>query len=633
MENYQVLHMEKRVTISSGLNRHITRVEYVEVEDGPFKSHIEKKVWTPANADSGKTADNVELVSRIIAGSQGKIELSLQQAIDKRIQEVGIKPRVGQARSLEMILSGSPEIMNAMTREELLRWAKDSVDWAKKMWGEENVVSASLHVDEKTPHIHLIVVPIVKGQSRRTKNYHMNKGRKKKDFKTYKIDHDKLRLSADEVYNQRRLYTYHDSYYNEVGSKYGLSRGIKAEPGSRKTHKNSEEHNRELERQAAQTKALISELTAEYAEKKDLLDKVDSDLKSQKMEIASQQKTIEENKETIKEQENQKASTGIISDATDIQIIEKYKTIDELQAEIISLNRTIIDKNTEIKRLDANVKTRRAQLAANVDLEDVPKKGIMGGYNTEKVTAFIESVRLASLRQAMNSVPRDIEVDTDLRAEVERLRKVEDDYNDLINSPERLNQRLEYLRTDKKRRSITEVFKYILKKAVQILHFTVTHTKEGEDIFAKFVFEGETKQYAARLTPDERFMYTTKDYNSLQEAMDNINDQSWIKKKPLSEIRKIREKEDYIHKLSKSLSLMTGHEVMITDYIDDGVNTICFSQTQRRYLIINKTLDVWSTLDSRVNILPIPDNVLNTAKWTKEGNLKNLPTQGRGIKL
>ena len=85
MENYQVLHMEKRVTISSGLNRHITRVEYVEVEDGPFKSHIEKKVWTPANADSGKTADNVEFVSRIIAGSQGKIELSLQQAIDKRI--------------------------------------------------------------------------------------------------------------------------------------------------------------------------------------------------------------------------------------------------------------------------------------------------------------------------------------------------------------------------------------------------------------------------------------------------------------------------------------------------------------------------------------------------------------------
>ena len=251
----QVIHIEKRESIPSGLNRHITRQQFVTEGDTR-----KVEVWVPDNADPKKTKGNIELISRETENEDGiTYEMTLQQAVDKRIREADIRPRIGQVTSLEMIFSGSHDRMAAMSRKELKNWADDTVKWAKETWGEENVVSASLHVDEKTPHIHMIVVPIVTGQSRRT-SYQQNKGKSKKQ---YKIDHTKSRLCVNEVYTTGKLYAYHDSYAKEVSSKYGMERGVKAEPGSKKKHTNSIEYNRMLAAQAAEQQALVAELTAD----------------------------------------------------------------------------------------------------------------------------------------------------------------------------------------------------------------------------------------------------------------------------------------------------------------------------------------------------------------------------------
>ena len=37
---------------------------------------------------------------------------------------------------------------------KLDEWCRDSVEWMKRTYGSENVVSAVLHMDEETPHIH-----------------------------------------------------------------------------------------------------------------------------------------------------------------------------------------------------------------------------------------------------------------------------------------------------------------------------------------------------------------------------------------------------------------------------------------------------------------------------------------------
>lgn len=259
----QVLHIEKRHSISSGLNRHITRQQFV-IEGGTRVI----STWVPDNADVEKTAGNKEYISRSALTPDGNsINLTLQQAIDRRIKDAGVKPRKNQNTCLEMIFSGSHETMSNMSPEELNQWAEDTVAWAQKTWGKENVVSAILHVDETTPHIHMIVVPIVSGQSRRTQRKQATPQQSRKRRKNYNIDHNKLRLCANEVYTPGNLYRYHDNYAAEVSKNYGLQRGIIAMPGSKRKHTTSIEYNRELLRQETELQNQISELTADYQEK------------------------------------------------------------------------------------------------------------------------------------------------------------------------------------------------------------------------------------------------------------------------------------------------------------------------------------------------------------------------------
>ena len=185
----QVLHIEARKLIPPGLDRHITREYYVEDERGV----IHKVAWIPANADPARTKNNIELVSRSYIDKNGLLkQYSLQGAVNARLERAGIKPRNTQSTSLEVIISGSNDVLGQLDRDTIKKWANKALAWAQKTWGKENVVSATLHLDESTPHIHLVVVPIVTGESRRTKYDHDNS----RKGKHYRIDHTKERLSV-----------------------------------------------------------------------------------------------------------------------------------------------------------------------------------------------------------------------------------------------------------------------------------------------------------------------------------------------------------------------------------------------------------------------------------------------------
>lgn len=265
MGQYVVINIEKTQTISPVLERHILRVD-VRYEDG------QKIVtsWTPDNADPAKAMLNRELVSREYVDpltGQKKMR-TINQAIRHRIEEAGIKRlRPGQNTALEIILTGSPEILTGLDETGLDKWVKESMGWAGKTWGKENIVTAVLHRDEKTPHIHLIVVPIVQGLSRRSKARDEMLKRVGKKVKTKKRNTTGNRLSANEVYTQPRLYAYHTSYAKEVGAHFGLTRGVRGEKGSRKNPQKSIDYNRELERQKLETEAMIAEMRSDYSEK------------------------------------------------------------------------------------------------------------------------------------------------------------------------------------------------------------------------------------------------------------------------------------------------------------------------------------------------------------------------------
>ena len=236
--------------------------------DTGASDHIERKT-IPKNADPTRTHLNRELVE-FPDGVSDRTE-----AISHRIRTAGIKRKItpGQVRAIRIVLSGTHEDMMKIQDEGRLdEWCDDNLQWLHRTFGRENTVSAVLHMDEHTPHIHATVVPIVTGERRKAK-------KKQADSKrTYRKKANAVRLCADDVLTREKLVTYHDSYAKAM-EKYGLQRGVR---GSEARHTTTAQYYRDLKRQTGELEANMRQLQT----KQQQLDEVRKEIKSEKLEAA-----------------------------------------------------------------------------------------------------------------------------------------------------------------------------------------------------------------------------------------------------------------------------------------------------------------------------------------------------------
>ena len=65
--------------------------------------------------------------------------------------------------------------MRVQDEGRLDEWCDDNLQWLHCTFGKENTVSAVLHMDEHTPHIHATVVPIVTGERRKARKKQTSK--------------------------------------------------------------------------------------------------------------------------------------------------------------------------------------------------------------------------------------------------------------------------------------------------------------------------------------------------------------------------------------------------------------------------------------------------------------------------
>jgi hypothetical protein len=85
---------------------------------------------------------------------------------EARIAEVVTrKVRGDQVRAVEVIMTGSPEGFIRDKEGKAVdysksKWAGDNLRFLQEKYGKENIVSFTLHQDEKTPHVHAVIVPI-----------------------------------------------------------------------------------------------------------------------------------------------------------------------------------------------------------------------------------------------------------------------------------------------------------------------------------------------------------------------------------------------------------------------------------------------------------------------------------------
>ncbi len=129
------------------------------------QTHIERTI-APKNADPTRTHLNQEMIE-LPNGVQNRT-----QAIQYRLESAGLQRKIGknQVRAVRIMLSGSHEDMKRIEQAgKLNEWCKDNLDWLKKTYGADNIVSAVLHLDETTPHIHATMIPIVTGERRKKK--------------------------------------------------------------------------------------------------------------------------------------------------------------------------------------------------------------------------------------------------------------------------------------------------------------------------------------------------------------------------------------------------------------------------------------------------------------------------------
>ncbi|KAA6337229.1 Plasmid recombination enzyme [termite gut metagenome] len=216
--------------------------------DAGTSAHIERTIH-PKNADESRTHLNRELI-----GFPQSVK-NRTEAIQHRIENAGITRKIGknQVRAIGVMLSGTSEDMKRIEDAGNLNdWCADNVDWLQKTFGADNVVSAVLHRDETTPHIHATIVPIVTGERRKAKEEKPIEGKKK--YK--KKNPNAARLCADDVMARDKLKGYQDSYARRM-QVYGLQRGIE---GSQAKHINTQQYYRELYVKNENLKGEIEEL-------------------------------------------------------------------------------------------------------------------------------------------------------------------------------------------------------------------------------------------------------------------------------------------------------------------------------------------------------------------------------------
>ena len=189
MSNFAVCHVTKYSGSNNALGRHIDR----DCE--------------PENVENNLTKNNFDLV---------KPGGTLNQDINSRIEQAYTGKRAIRSdavKSVGVILSGSHEQMKKIESEgELKKWAFESFQHIAERFGAENIVRATVHMDEKTPHMHLHFVPLTSDG----------------------------RLSAKELINRKSLKELQVSY-GERMEQFGLTRGIE---GSKRKHVTTQQYYR-----------------------------------------------------------------------------------------------------------------------------------------------------------------------------------------------------------------------------------------------------------------------------------------------------------------------------------------------------------------------------------------------------
>ena len=224
------------------------------------------------NQDPTNHYDKTRMKLNFEIGPDGKVhplgyqEKSLEVRLQERLAELGWKPFKPDSkiqpnccakfifggnhdRTLEMAfgtqtvnLDKGADNSHLQRCPEIEQWAKDVYDWCARRYGQENIIGFQVHLDESSPHIHALIVPV--GQ----------RSKSGRECVMWSAKFGKTRYEYGQILREM-----HTSLYDEVGSKYGLERGDSIE-GRNVSHLGKRDYIRKLTKEARQAEKAVKGL-------------------------------------------------------------------------------------------------------------------------------------------------------------------------------------------------------------------------------------------------------------------------------------------------------------------------------------------------------------------------------------
>ena len=181
-----------------------------------FHNLREKDSRTNPDIDKSRTKENYVLVECP----------DFRKAIAERLETLQTSRAVRKDAVVmaQVLVTSGPEFFQDMPRDKQQKFFQNSLDFLADRYGKENILSAVVHMDERTPHMHVDLTPIRDG-----------------------------RLTAKTIFTRGELGQLQTDFAREVGQAWGLQRGESRE--EKRRHLSTEEYKiharrEELERQA-----------------------------------------------------------------------------------------------------------------------------------------------------------------------------------------------------------------------------------------------------------------------------------------------------------------------------------------------------------------------------------------------
>ena len=235
---YCVVHMQKmKMSAAGGIQSHINR---------------EHESKTNADIDYEKTKNNYDFIST--SNLRDDIKMTIDDIVNpkKSIRKDAVV-------CCNFVITSDYDTMSKLNPEEQKQFFEDTVQFFGDRYGFNKIIYANVHLDEKTPHMHLGLVPITQDN----------------------------RLSCKTLFTPVELKNLQTAFYERVGVRYGMVRGIE---GSTNKHIETQRYKKQTLMQD------IKEMTNHLERMKKTLDQ------SKKLEskVELLEKQVQEREEEIK---------------------------------------------------------------------------------------------------------------------------------------------------------------------------------------------------------------------------------------------------------------------------------------------------------------------------------------------